>query len=78
MLDPPEKHTHISGIILYIPQLALKVLPGEVDSMVSISDAIEETDLLNSGNKRFSELLTGGLEAVKWLIILRKRSGWSP
>lgn len=70
MRDPPEKYTHISGIILQIPQLAVKVLPGVVDSMVSISGPIEETDLLNSGNKRFPEVLTGGLEAVKWLIIL--------
>jgi hypothetical protein len=64
MRDPPEKYNHISGIILQIPQLTVKVLPGVVDSMVSISDTIEETDLLNSGNKCFPEVLTGGLEAM--------------
>ena len=64
MRDPPEKYTHISGIILRIPQLTVKVLPGVVDSMVSISGSIEETDLLNSGNKRLKKVLTGGLEAM--------------
>jgi hypothetical protein len=64
MRDPFEKYTHISRIILRFPQLTVKLLPGVVDSMVSISDAIEETDLLNSGNKRFPEVLTGGLEAM--------------
>ena len=64
MRDPPEKYTYISGIILRIPQLTVKVLLGVVDSMVSISGSIEETDLLNSGNKRFPEVLTGGLKAM--------------
>ena len=64
MRNTPEKYNHIYGIILQISQLTVKVLPGVVDSMVSISDAIEEAVFFNSGNKRFSELLTGGLEAM--------------
>ena len=54
----------IYALIVHIVKLAVKVLPGVVDSMVSISGPIEETDLLNSGNKRLEKVLTGGLEAM--------------
>ncbi|MHC4546303.1 MAG: hypothetical protein ACYTDW_18130 [Planctomycetota bacterium] len=74
----PDKRPHESGAIVRIAQLAVNVLLGVDDSMVSIRGAIEETDLFNSGNKRFTEVLTGGLKAIQWRKILRKRSGWSP
>lgn len=60
----PEKHTHISGLIVWIAQLAVKALPCVDDSMVSIKGAVEATGLFNSADKRFREVLTGGLKAI--------------
>jgi len=64
MRKSPEKHTHISGSMVRIARLAVNPLPCVDDSMVSIRGAVEATGLFNSADKRFPEVLTGGLKAM--------------